>query len=78
MTQTAMFKDLTDIGFEYSGTLVRAELTMGDFIVSCSDCTTPSVNWYDHDLELIHTIQMQKSIYSAYELAAYDQDEVSL
>ena len=78
MTQTAMYKNLTDVGSEFSGTLVRAVLTLSDFIVSCSDCATPSVNFYDLDLDLIHTIPMQKSVYSAYELTAYDLDLVSL
>ena len=53
-------------------------MTLGDFIVSCSDCATPSVNFYDHDLDLIHTMEVEKTEDGAYEIAAYDQDSVSL
>ena len=48
-------------------------MTAGDFIVSCADCSSPSVKFYDHNLDLIHTMDVDKTVHSAYELAAHDQ-----
>ena len=52
-------------------------MTADDIIVSCSDCSTPSVKFYDHDLELIHTEYVERNVNTAYELAVHDQRELS-
>ena len=63
---------------QYNGTFIRAVVTLSDFIVSCGDCTNSTVDFYDHDLDLIHTMEVEKTVDSAYEIAAYDQDSASL
>ena len=56
--------------------MVRAVVTPRDLIVSCADCSSPSVKFYNHDLELIHTMDVDKNVHSAYELAAHDQPDL--
>ena len=53
-------------------------MTLNDFIVSCGDCINSTVDFYDHDLDLIHTMEVEKTVDGAYEIAAYDQDSASL
>ena len=56
---------------------MRAVVTARDFIVSCSDCSAPSVKYYDHNLELFHTGYVDRNVNTAYELAAHDQPELA-
>ena len=62
-------------GFELDGNLVRAMLSQTDFVVSCADCTKPSVQWYDHKLNLVNNKTVNQSTTTAYELAVYDQTD---
>ena len=78
MTWTTTFNYLKDTEQKYNGTLIRAVVTLSDFIVSCGDCTNPTVDFYDHDLDLIHKMEVEKTVDGAYEIAAYDQDSASL
>ena len=58
ITQSVIENELYDLSEQYDGNNTRAEVTIADFVVSCSDCRNPSVKWYDHDLNLVHTEEM--------------------
>ena len=62
-------------GYELDGNLVRSMLSQTDFVVSCADCTKPSVQWYDHKLNLVNNKAVNQSTTTAYELAVYDQTD---
>ena len=55
IVQNVTTMELYDYVDQYDGFYIRAAVTVGDFVVSCADCKTPAVKWYDHDLNLLHT-----------------------
>ena len=62
-------------GFEFDGSLVRAALSQTDFVISCADCSNPTVQWYDHDFNLVSNKTLNQSSTTPYELAVYDQND---
>jgi len=61
--------------YDSKGGLVRATVTTNDFIISCADCTSPTVRWFDHDLDLIHSMEADRRDIP-YELATFDQNDL--
>ena len=78
MTHNVTEVELFDSSLQYRGELIRGAISVSDFVISCADCNSPSVKWYDHDLNLVHSINVPREDVH-YELAVYAQDdEVSL
>ena len=76
ITQVATSKALTSSEDQFKGTQIRAAVSKNDFLVSCSDCAIPSVKFFDHELDLIHTMDVEYSKFYAYELAVHDQHDL--
>lgn len=58
------------------GTLVRMETAFDAVIISCADCSQPSVNIYHRNMQLSQSFDYPKQESDPYNLAIHEQPEV--